>query len=348
MPDTKQRIEWIDIAKGLGIIMVIAGHTIALRYSQWLYAFHLPLFFFLSGLVYNQLKYNNYVFFAKVKAKQILLPWVVFFLIALIFCLIIPQWRENLSIHQILVELYTTNSNNIQNSSIWYLICMFVAFNLFYFTNKIKHTKNAIALFILAAILFLWIKKILLLSSTFIPLPGARLPFKMDSAMLALVFLAVANWNKDRFMKFVSAWKYGWGGAILLAVVLFGASVFNGWTNMNSLDCGRIPLLYYPIAFLGIFVVCIFSKLISETKIIHLKKILTIYGKESLVIFGLQSLFIRLYLLTFNELQNLNMELYMNNPLVHQIGSFIVVSFVISPIVVFLKNFAKKRIFRYE
>lgn len=348
MLDTKQRIEWIDIAKGLGIIMVIAGHTIALRYSQWLYAFHLPLFFFLSGLVYNQLKYNNYVFFAKVKAKQILLPWVVFFLIALTFCLIIPQWRENLSMHQILVELYTTNSNNIQNSSIWYLICMFVALNLLYFTNKIKRTKTAIALFVLTAILFLWIKKFFLLSSGFIPLLGGRLPFKMDSAMLALVFLAAANWNKDRFMKMVTAWKYGWGGAILLAVVLFGASVLNGWTNMNSLDCGRIPLLYYPIAFLGIFVVCIFSKLISESKFLRIKKILSIYGKESLVIFGLQSLFIRLYLLVFNNIQNINMELYMNNPLVHQIGSFVVVSFVISPIVFCLKNFAKKRMCSYE
>ncbi len=348
MPDTKQRIEWIDIAKGLGIIMVIAGHTIALRYSQWLYAFHLPLFFFLSGLVFNQLKYNNYLFFFKVKAKQILLPWIVFFFIALIFCLIIPQWRENLSIHQILVELYTTNSNNIQNSSIWYLICMFVALNLFYFTNKIKRTKTTITLFILVAILFLWIKNILLLSSALIPLLGARLPFKMDSAMLALVFLAAANWNKDRFMKIVSAWKYGWGGAIILAIVLFATSVLNGWTNMNSLDCGRIPLLYYPIAFLGIFVVCIFSKLISDSKFLRIKKILSIYGKESLFIFGLQSLFIRLYLLVFNNIQNINMELYMNNPLVHQIGSFVVVSFVISPIIICLKNFAKKRFFSYE
>lgn len=347
MPDTKQRIEWIDIAKGLGIILVIAGHTIALRYSSWLYAFHMPLFFFLSGLVYSQRKYDNYGLFFGVKAKQILFPWSIFFLIALVVCLIIPPWREGLSIHQILIELYTANSNNIQNSSIWYLVCMFVTLNLFYFVDKVKRTRLIIAIFIIFAIMVLWIKKILLLSEGFVALPEGRLPFKMDSALLALVFLASANWNKGRIMKAISNWKYGWMGLVFFAVVLLGMSFFNGWTNINSLDCGNIKLLYYPIAFLGIFVVCVFSKLVSESKFVSLKKILLFYGKNSLLIFGLQSLFIRIYLLVFNEMQNLNMELYMNNPPIHQIGSFIIVSFVVSPIVVCLKNLAKKRLPAY-
>lgn len=345
MPGTKQRVEWIDIAKGLGIIMVIVGHTIALRYSQLLYAFHMPLFFFLSGLVYNQDKYNKYGYFVRAKAKHILLPWLVFFLIALMFCLAIPQWRENLSIHQILVEFYTANSNNIQNSSIWYLVCMFMTLNLFYFANKIKRTKWTVVIFVLMALSFLWLKRILLVSNNIVELPDSRLPFKLDSALLALVFLATANWNKERINKIIDRGKYGWGGAILLAVVLFGASVFNGWTNMNSLDCGKHPFLYYPIAFLGIFVVCIFSKLLSNSKMSRVKNVLTFYGKNSLLIFGLQSLFIRLYLLVFNNIQKLNMELYMNNPLAHQIVSFVVVCFVVSPIIVCLKNVAKKKVF---
>ena len=102
MQDIKNRIEWIDIAKGIGIILVIMGHTIALRYSQWLYTFHLPLFFLLSGLVYNENKYPKYTTLLKQKSTQILLPWLKFFLIGLIFCLLIPEWRKSLSLHQIL------------------------------------------------------------------------------------------------------------------------------------------------------------------------------------------------------------------------------------------------------
>ena len=48
-----KRIVWIDIAKGLGIILVIAGHLF--RYDSYIstviFSFHMPLFFFFAGLV---------------------------------------------------------------------------------------------------------------------------------------------------------------------------------------------------------------------------------------------------------------------------------------------------------
>lgn len=58
------RIHWIDYAKGIGIFLVVIGHVCrgltdssilnplpAKLIDQWLYAFHMPLFFFLSGLL---------------------------------------------------------------------------------------------------------------------------------------------------------------------------------------------------------------------------------------------------------------------------------------------------------
>jgi fucose 4-O-acetylase-like acetyltransferase len=61
---TKSRIGWVDQARGIGIVLVVFGHTIRglspagilsmtgpLAFiDQWLYSFHMPLFFFLSGL----------------------------------------------------------------------------------------------------------------------------------------------------------------------------------------------------------------------------------------------------------------------------------------------------------
>jgi fucose 4-O-acetylase-like acetyltransferase len=58
------RITWIDQAKGIGIFLVVLGHTLrGLKASQiipdsrafrltdsWIYSFHMPLFFLLSGL----------------------------------------------------------------------------------------------------------------------------------------------------------------------------------------------------------------------------------------------------------------------------------------------------------
>lgn len=57
----KDRILWIDNAKAIAILLVVVGHIIQFLYSpggfdqnivfRYIYAFHMPLFFMLSGLV---------------------------------------------------------------------------------------------------------------------------------------------------------------------------------------------------------------------------------------------------------------------------------------------------------
>lgn len=58
------RVDWIDYAKGIGILLVVVGHTLRglvnssileasiqeQAVDKWIYAFHMPLFFFISGL----------------------------------------------------------------------------------------------------------------------------------------------------------------------------------------------------------------------------------------------------------------------------------------------------------
>ncbi len=47
------RIVWLDAARGIGILLIIVGHIIpmTLPFSHFIYSFHVPLFFFLSGMV---------------------------------------------------------------------------------------------------------------------------------------------------------------------------------------------------------------------------------------------------------------------------------------------------------
>jgi fucose 4-O-acetylase-like acetyltransferase len=60
MVEKDKRIEWVDTAKGIGILLVILGHTILLPFiSVPIYAFHMPLFFLLSGLFIKANKYEN-------------------------------------------------------------------------------------------------------------------------------------------------------------------------------------------------------------------------------------------------------------------------------------------------
>lgn len=48
----KNRKQWVDILKGVLIIMVVLGHSY-FEYSKYIYWFHMPVFFMLSGCVFR-------------------------------------------------------------------------------------------------------------------------------------------------------------------------------------------------------------------------------------------------------------------------------------------------------
>ena len=336
-------IEWIDIAKGIGILLVIAGHSICLEVSSPLYAFHMPLFFLLSGLVYDGNKYKKASIFFPAKTRQILKPWMIMWIISLFICMIIPEWRESLSIKTILKEFYTTNTNNVQNSSLWYLLCMYVMLVFFYFVNKINRIKQIFVIFSIIAVFLPLLKYLEFGISQFLfPMPDKRLPLKIDTALVALVFFCVGAWYKDKIRSIIEK-ERSWVLLCLCIPLVYLRAFLHGWTNLNSYDFGHVFLLFYPIAFAGIAIVLFWSYKFSTINIEWLKRILLFYGKNSLVIFGFQSLYIRLYLLFFNKIADTDMELYANNPWFHQIGSFLAVSFILSPLTVFFFNYLRKK-----
>ncbi len=75
-----ERISFIDTAKGLGIIAVVAGHIYPPGFLHtFIYLFHMPLFFFISGYLF---KPKNNAGFAVAKLKQLMVPYFSFLLLA--------------------------------------------------------------------------------------------------------------------------------------------------------------------------------------------------------------------------------------------------------------------------
>ena len=70
-----QRIEWVDVCKGVLIAFMVIGHSSS-PISRWIYLFHMPAFMFISGYTANPGKYSFGKFFLK-KVRRILVPYVV-------------------------------------------------------------------------------------------------------------------------------------------------------------------------------------------------------------------------------------------------------------------------------
>lgn len=67
----------VSILKGLGIILVVVGHTSApVIFKGWIYSFHMPLFFLLSGYLFKENYINSPFQFIKRKIKGLYLPFI--------------------------------------------------------------------------------------------------------------------------------------------------------------------------------------------------------------------------------------------------------------------------------
>jgi fucose 4-O-acetylase-like acetyltransferase len=74
------RIQFIDVAKGLGIIMVVIGHISNNKLiTGIIYQFHMPLFFFVSGYLFIIKENERNNFYSKL--KQLGIPYVIFLFI---------------------------------------------------------------------------------------------------------------------------------------------------------------------------------------------------------------------------------------------------------------------------
>ena len=110
-----KRIEFVDVAKGIATILVIIGH---LSYTPamikiWLYTFHIPLFFFLSGFVLNTHKYQNVKEFTLDKLKKSILPYIYLSMITWIFVECINQPITQIGIDSVIIDPSGYKENKI-------------------------------------------------------------------------------------------------------------------------------------------------------------------------------------------------------------------------------------------
>jgi fucose 4-O-acetylase-like acetyltransferase len=131
-------VDWVLIAKGLGISLVVLGHfDPPSSPGYWtnirdiVYSFHMPLFFILSGYLYTHHKYS-YSDLIKIKTRRLLFPFVsvalVFFLIKFAANHFVPlQYPVNLqSIYSLLI-----NPIHSYMPLLWFVHALFLIFAIY-------------------------------------------------------------------------------------------------------------------------------------------------------------------------------------------------------------------------
>src|ERR1700733_1571933 len=115
-----KRVSWIDICRGIAIILVMYGHLFASDKSRYfIYAFHMPLFFFISGLVFKPTTGKPLLIVTKKYIKQLLIPYYLFALLTYVFALI-SQTAGNVNPGGIAYQLFGMLYGNGNNGMLGY------------------------------------------------------------------------------------------------------------------------------------------------------------------------------------------------------------------------------------
>lgn len=75
---SKQRLDYIDVFRSLGIIAMVMGHiSFGGAFDHFIHAFHMPMFCFISGFFYRRRDCSIGEYVGK-KAKSLLIPYISF------------------------------------------------------------------------------------------------------------------------------------------------------------------------------------------------------------------------------------------------------------------------------
>ena len=91
------RKEYIDVMKGIGIILVVIGHT-GNSFSGWIYSFHMGLFFWIAGYTMALKPLPETKIFLKKRIKSIIFPLIGFWVVSVLNqYIIIKKYNLNLN-----------------------------------------------------------------------------------------------------------------------------------------------------------------------------------------------------------------------------------------------------------
>ena len=274
--NASSRIEWIDAAKGIGIIFVVLGHIWLIGPGQkYINSFHMPLFFFLSGYIFRVGNYRNLRQFVCSKVNRILIPYAWFSIFTYIYWVMFERAVSGNTVSPVtaFVNIFVcqgTDRHLPHNPALWFLPCLFIVEVMFFcIARNIKREFVPIILLISS------------IASNYITrwFPG-NVFWSANVALTGLVFYGIGYVTQSTRRLLISS--SGWIAFIFVTATTIGLflSLKNTYVIMAACVYGDY-FYFYLAAFLNITGIIAISVLLKKTNwLIYL-------GRNSLTIFAL-------------------------------------------------------------
>lgn len=247
----------LDILKGIGILLVVFAHICRGNVTRYIYLFHMPLFFFLSGAALNYSKEISFNFGKRF--KQVIMPYLTFSILCFLYWVLIEirlrpvhdgdlftglvstlefRWQQFINIF----VAFSFDNAFLYNIVLWFLPCLFVAMILYVAIRKYMRNYAYVGI---AIVTILGV----LMAKTYLPLCT-----EIAFVVIPFIYLGESFYKKTQISSPIM------GGVFLLSSISL-IMFFNPHVDMRTHSYGSW-WLFYAVAILLIFSLCTFSRYI--------------------------------------------------------------------------------------
>lgn len=266
---TKKRVDWIDIVRGVAIVCVMLGH---IDWGEnplcvWIYSFHIPIWFFLSGvLAFHTRDAAKPALsrFIQHKAASLLYPYFTFSLISIAYITVCLGFGRD----TVLLLLAMISFLGI-SGAMWFLPVMFFSSVLFESLGRIKLRRN---------LLFLPLLALIYVGDRFTPF---EYYYAVQRVLIATSFLFLGYY----YAAAVAAHQFKKSALLLVGLGMLASNLLlsrtNGLVDLHYATMNNM-LRYYLLALLGCVGLCLIIS--SLTLPGWISGPLSYLGKNSLII----------------------------------------------------------------
>lgn len=270
------RIEWLDIAKATAIILMVLGHTsIPNSLSNFIWTFHMPLFFIASGWTIN--KYSI-IKFSITKAKTLLVPFVVYSVVVLTIQ-VVMGWND--------VERWLRHGWVAY--ALWFIPVLYLAL----FCARLVFAIQVKTMRILA-LMSLLVVGILLCRC------GVYLPWSLSSVPYATFMIVLGG--KMRLWLSQQMLEPKWWKILILFFITFSVSHF--W-RLDMCFNSILPIIPLTIGALSGTLMVFYISMLIERHLPMVTNVMTAIGRETYIIVA----FSQIIIMSINYLHPMNVAL---------------------------------------
>lgn len=311
----KERDYTIDIAKAIGILLMILGHVSGIPsiLRNFIFSFHMPLFFIFSGYFY---KPSNSAHLVKKGIEKFIKPYIITSVVSIVLCLTaqMPEDAKDKFMGMMLGNgggVFYGGANPVIGPT-WFLLALFWCRILY---NRIQSRVSNILLFsfMFSTIAFVFGKYV------------SNLPFGILYGACGLVFYSMGDYWKRKGIKINSCY-------IIIGIVIWIISIILHGLEMASFNCRLYPLSMIG-AFIGTYLVYLLSKKTPS------------FARSFLIWIGQNTMLILCYhTLTFFILRNLKCYYFEPKDIELNVSELIVLFFICGLCLPYLHKIIQKSI----